>query len=186
MATLLGFMPFLAFAALSGPLGATGALIAGAAVSAGLIVRGRLKGASWKILEVGTFILFCAIAVVMPLAGSTLSVIGVRLCVDLGLLGIVLVSLAVRRPFTLEYAREQVAPEYWGSPIFLHTNTVITSGWAVAFLVMVLAETALLWVPGLPPAVGVLAIVAALLGAVAFTRWYAKAAARLARQGLPR
>ncbi|HTW71263.1 MAG TPA: hypothetical protein VME47_15355 [Acetobacteraceae bacterium] len=189
MGVLLGFLPFVAFAALSGALGATGALIAGAVVSAALIVRGRLKGGSWKILELGTFILFCAVAIAMALAGGTLSVIGVRLCVDIGLLGIVLVSLAVGRPFTLEYAREQVAPEHWGSPVFLRANIVITSGWAVAFLVMVLAETALLCVPALPPAVGVLAIIAALLGGVVFTRWYAKvgqAAARQARAELPR
>jgi hypothetical protein len=182
MGILLGFLPFVAFAVLSGTLGATGALIAGAAVSAALIVRGRLKGTSWKILEVGTFVLFCAIAIAMARAGGTLSVIGVRLCVDIGLLGIVLVSLAMRQPFTLEYAREQVAPEHWGSPIFLRTNTVISAGWAVAFLVMVLAEAALLWVPGLPPTLGVVAIVAALLGGVAFTKWYAKVAQSAARQ----
>ena len=40
----------------------------------------------------------------------------------------------------------------WASPSFMQTNDVIT--------------------PGLPQAVGFVAIVAALLGAVAFTGWY--------------
>jgi hypothetical protein len=37
---------------------------------------------------------------------------------------------------------------------------------------MVLAELALLYVPGLPPRAGVVAIVLALVGAVKFTGWY--------------
>jgi tryptophan-rich sensory protein len=99
-------------------------------------------------------------------------VIGVRLCVDAGLLVIVLVSMAVGRPFTLQYAREQVAPEFWHRPDFIRTNYVITAVWALAFAVMVIAELALLYVPDLPPRAGVIVIVLALVGAVKFTGWY--------------
>jgi hypothetical protein len=37
---------------------------------------------------------------------------------------------------------------------------------------MVIAELALLYVPSLPPRVGVIAIILALVGAVKFTGWY--------------
>jgi len=37
---------------------------------------------------------------------------------------------------------------------------------------MVIAELALLYVPDLPPRVGIIAIVVALYGAVKFTGWY--------------
>jgi hypothetical protein len=45
--------------------------------------------------------------------------------VDVGLLVIVVVSMAMRSPFTLKYAREQVPAELWNKPDFLHTNYVI-------------------------------------------------------------
>lgn len=40
----------------------------------------------------------------------------VRLVVDLGLLGIVLISIALCRQFTMRHARERVAREYWQTP----------------------------------------------------------------------
>jgi hypothetical protein len=148
-------------------------LIAGALVSAALLLRDIVtSGRATKILEVGTFVLFGGLALYAMFGGAALSVIGVRLLVDSGLLLIVLGSIAVRKPFTLQYAREQVAPELWESPTFIHTNYVITGVWALAFVVMVIAELALLYVPDLPPRAGVIAIVIALVGAVKFTGWY--------------
>ena len=95
-----------------------------------------------------------------------------RLCVDAGLLVIVVVTMALGRPFTLQYAREHVSAQHQSSPAFMRTNYVITGVWALAFAVMVAAELALLYVPGLPHRLGVLAIIAALVGAVKFTGWY--------------
>ncbi|HEY5203328.1 MAG TPA: hypothetical protein VIJ63_01855 [Roseiarcus sp.] len=92
-----------------------------------------------------------------------------RLCGDTGLLAIVLITMAIGRPFTLQYVREQVAVEHHASPDFLRTNYVITGVWALAFAVMVAAELAVLYMPNIPHRLGVLAIVAALVGAVKFT-----------------
>ncbi|NUB22715.1 hypothetical protein GBZ26_26490, partial [Azospirillum formosense] len=100
------------------------------------------------------------------------SVMGVRLLVDAGLLLIVLISIALRRPFTLQYAREQVAHEFWDDPRFIHTNYVITGVWALAFLVLVIADIVLLYRPDLPPRFGIVATVLALVGAIKFTSWY--------------
>jgi hypothetical protein len=72
----------------------------------------------------------------------------------------------------LQYARDQVAPQFWDRPEFIRTNYVITGGWALAFGVMVCAELALLYVPGLPPRAGIVAIIVALIGGVKFTGWY--------------
>jgi hypothetical protein len=176
MGILLGFLPFLAFAFLSGPLGPVLALLLGAGVSAALSIRTVLTGGSLKILELGTLVLFVAVALFAAIAGRDLSIFAVRLCVDGGLLAIVLLSMALRRPFTMQYAREQVPREYWDSPRFLRTNYVITSGWAVAFLVMVMAEAAMLAAPDLPRSLGKIVIVAALLGAVYFTKLRSEAA----------
>jgi hypothetical protein len=100
------------------------------------------------------------------------SVIGLRLCVDSGLLLIVLISLAVGKPFTLQYAREQVAREFWESSEFRKTNYVISSVWALAFAVMIAAEIVILLSSRVPQRLVVIVIVLALTGAVKFTGWY--------------
>ena len=169
---LLAFAPFLAFALIDRLSGPTEGLIAGAVVSAALLLRDLIQGRTAKVLEIGTAILFGGLALYALLGRPSWSVVGVRLVVDAGLLLIVLASLVMRRPFTLQYARERVAPELWGEPEFVRTNYVITAVWALAFAVMVVAELVLLYVPDIPPRAGIVAIVLALVGAVKFTGWY--------------
>lgn len=173
MGILLAFAPFIVFALVDRFVGPTEGLVAGALVSIALLVRDWMTpGRVPKILEIGTALLFSGLTLYALLGQATWSVIGVRLCVDAGLLLIVLVSIAVGHPFTLQYAREQVAPEFWNSSEFVRTNYVITAVWALAFTVMVIAELALLYVPGMPPRIGIIAAILALIGAVKFTGWY--------------
>jgi hypothetical protein len=172
MGILLAFAPFIAFAVVDRLVGPTQGLVAGAVVSVALLLRDLIRGKAAKVLEVGTVILFGGLALYALLGRPSWSVVGVRLVVDAGLLLIVLASLAMRRPFTLQYAREQVAPELWGTPGFVRTNYVITAVWALAFAMMVAAELVLLYLPGIPPRAGIIAIVLALVGAVKFTGWY--------------
>ncbi|QCO17391.1 hypothetical protein D3869_19320 (plasmid) [Azospirillum brasilense] len=183
MGILLAFAPFIAFAVLDRLVGPVEGLIAGALVSATMLLRDWMSpGKTPKILEVGTVLLFGGLALYAVAGGPTWSVLGgsvmvgsvmgVRLLVDAGLLLIVLISIALRRPFTLQYAREQVAHEFWESPHFIHTNYVITGVWALAFLVLVIADLILLYRPDLPPRFGIVATVLALVGAIKFTSWY--------------
>ena len=173
MGILLAFAPFLVFAVVDRMAGPLAGLIAGALVALVLLARDWLgAGRSVKILDIGTTLLFAGLVLYSFLAQPTWSVIAVRLCVDTGLLLIVLASLAVGRPFTMQYAREQVQPELWNSSEFRRTNYLITGVWALAFAVMVVAELILLYAPGLPPRVGIIVIILALVGAVKFTGWY--------------
>ncbi len=80
--------------------------------------------------------------------------------------------MALHRPFTLQYARESVPTEFWNNPEFLRTNYIITGVWALAFGVLVVADLVLVYVPELPPRVGIIATIAALIGAIKFTGWY--------------
>jgi hypothetical protein len=175
MGILLAFAPFIAFAIVDRLAGPTEGLVAGACVSAVLLLRDWISpGKRPKLLELGTMLLFGGLALYAVLGGPSWSVVGVRLRVDAGLLLIVLASMAVGRPFTLQYAREQVDPEFWDRPDFIRTNYVITAVWALAFAIMVVAELALLTLPDMPPRIGIVAIVLALVGAVKFTGWYPK------------
>jgi hypothetical protein len=173
MGILLAFAPFIAFAILDRFIGPVWSLAAATIVSATLLLRDFASPKRQaKILEIGTFLLFGGLMAFMLLRGSSLSVIGVRVCVDSGLLLIVLISMVLRHPFTLQYAREEVSPELWNTPEFLHVNYVISGAWALAFALMVLAELALLYAPQIPRRVGIIVIVVALVGAVKFTSWY--------------
>jgi hypothetical protein len=135
---LLAFAPFIAFALVDRLVGGAAGLLAGAAVSAAMLVRGWVKpGRTLKLLEIGTALLFARLALYAVLSGPEWSIAGVRLRVDAGLLAIVLASVVVGRPFTLQYAREQVAPALWDSADFVRTNYVITGAWALAFAVLV-------------------------------------------------
>ncbi len=174
MNMVLAFAPFIVFALVDRIAGPTAGLSSAALVSAALNLWDFLTpGRRPKILEIGTLVLFGALASYAVFGGgAALSVISVRLLVDSGLMLIVLGSIAIRQPFTLQYAREQVAPELWENPEFIRTNYVITAVWALAFAVMVAAELALLYIPDMPQRAGIIAIIAALYGAMKFTSWY--------------
>jgi hypothetical protein len=64
----------------------------------------------------GTFLLFAGLALHALLREAAWSVIGVRLCAEAGLLLIVTASILTGRPFTLQYARGQVAPDDQARP----------------------------------------------------------------------
>jgi hypothetical protein len=173
MGILLGFAPFVIFALVDRLAGSIPGLIAGAAVALLFLARdwmGHQKAP--KVLEIGTVILFGGLALYTALGGPTGSVFGVKLLVDAGLFLIVTVSIAIRQPFTAQYAREQVARELWSHPLFIRTNYVITAVWALAFLVTIAADLVLIDMPSLPPSAGIVATILALAAAVGFTAWY--------------
>lgn len=172
MGSLLAFAPFLVFVVLERTVGVAAGLIAAAIVAAILLVRDVFGHKTIKVLDVGTFILFSGLATYSRIENPNWSVIAVRLRVDLGLLLIVLASISLRKPFTLQYARERVSPEFWERPDFVRTNYIITAVWAVAFAVMVAAEATLVYVPAMPHRLGIVVTVLAIVAAVKFTSWY--------------
>jgi hypothetical protein len=172
MSILLGLAPFAVFFAVMRLVAPAGGIIAAFIVSLLLCLRMAVRGESVKILEVGSLILFAVLTSYTLLTAPNWTVATVRLAVDGGLLAIVLVSLAIGRPFTLQYAREQIPQQFWTSPIFITTNRIITAVWAVTFAVLVAADGAAEYVPAIPLWVDIAASVAAFLSAVWFSRWY--------------
>lgn len=174
MSILLAFAPFIVFAVLDRFVGSLAGLVAAAIVSIVLLVREWSGGRTPKTLEIGSAILFGGLAAYVYFSAGDLPLMGVRLLVDIGLLAIVLISIAISMPFTMQYAREKVAQQYWRSPEFRQTNLTITWVWAAAFAVLVIADAVLLYVPDAPPAVGTVVIIGTLVAAVKFTAWYPK------------
>lgn len=184
MGLLLGLSPFVAFFLAMRLVSPVSGLVAALLVSALLCLRMWRFGHSVKILEIGTFVLFATLVLYTLLAAPQWTVAAVRLVVDGGLLAIVLVSLAIGRPFTLQYAREQVPKEYWASPQFMAANRVISTAWAAAFLILVAADAAAEYLAAIPLWLDVVASIGALTGCVGFTIWYPSAVRRRASPDL--
>ena len=182
---LLAFAPFIAFAVLDRLVGPVEGMLAGFAVSAALLIRDWSQGRGAKVLEIGTAALFGVLACYALLADPAWSLWGVRLVVDSGLLLIVLVSIAIRQPFTLQYARERVPDEVQQSAEFVRTNYVITAVWALAFAIMAAADLALITMPDLPARFGIIPTVLALVGAFKFTAYYPERRRAIARSAAP-
>lgn len=186
MGILLGLSPFIAFFVLMRLISPLAGLAGALAASLLLCLRMALRRESVKVLEIGSLALFALLLLYTLAAAPRWTVATVRLAVDGGLLAIVLVSLAIGRPFTLQYAREQVPQQFWTSPVFVAVNRRITAVWALALAVFVAADAAAEWLPAVPLWLDIAASAAALAGAIWFTVWYPAAVRRrAAAQGAP-
>jgi hypothetical protein len=151
---------------------ATASLVAAGAVCLATIAFDKARGRSLKMLPAGTVVLFAGIIGWLQLIDPALSDKAVKVAVDGGILLISLGSLLARYPFTLQYAVESVHPEIAAMPGFMRSNYIITSVWTASALLMLLANAAILYVPGLPIWLGLAVAFAARNSAVYFTRWY--------------
>ncbi len=143
--TLRGFVPWIAFAALSSTLGWETGAITAAVLSVVLLVWNVRTGHGLdeNVIELSAMTFFLAIAVaaclkphsalreaVGPLSSGWLALTAWG-------------SLAFSRPFTMGIARRSVPPAFWETPQFRRANVVITAAWAVSFTVTALATGAL-------------------------------------------
>jgi phytoene dehydrogenase-like protein len=127
----VGLAPLIVFWTLLGLASPGEALAAGLAAAAAMAVW-RLARRELFLLEVGAlaaFVIMGGIALAAPgfFAGAALSLS----FAGLGLTA--LVSVAIRRPWTADYARAAFAAES-GSPLFVVVNLLISGVWAALFL----------------------------------------------------
>ena len=132
MMIFLILAPYGAFAALMLFASAAASLFVSAAICVGVIALDVVKGRSIKMLGAGSAILFAALGCYVTLVDTSLSSTAVKLTVDTGVLAISLMSLLIRRPFTLQYARQVVDAETAQLPGFQKANYVITWAWTAA------------------------------------------------------
>lgn len=173
MNILLALSPFFAFGVIDRVMNTTAGLIAGAAIALLLVARDLLaRGRQVKILEIGTAILFGVLIIFSAKSGAKWTVWSVRLRIDAGILLTVLMSIAIRKPFTLQYARERIPRELWNHPDFVRTNYVISIVWTVTLAVLLLVDLAMVYVHSLPQVAGVGATLITLFIAARLTTWY--------------
>jgi uncharacterized membrane protein len=172
MTVFLILAPYGAFSLLMLATSAAVSVFTAAALCLIVIAYDIARGRSIKMLGAGSVIAFVAIGFYLTMVDSSLSNSAVNLAVDAGVLAISLMSLAIRRPFTLQYAREVVDAETAASPGFIKAGYIITWAWAAALVLMLLANVLMIYIPGLPLWSGLVIAFAARNSAVYFTKWY--------------
>ena len=173
MGILIGFLPWLIY----GVLLSMGHLKLGIAIPLAFMLlfeRKNLWGPRLKVLPLGTFIFFLAVLGAAYFAPPDRLTPWMPVLSHAALLLITLVSLLIGKPFTIQYAMEEVPKERWSTPRFLHVNYIITFVWLLAFLIMTTLPTAkLLGVP-VPPLLYGLVSLGTMTAAYIFTGWYKK------------
>jgi hypothetical protein len=89
----------------------------------------------------------------------------------------------MRKPFVLQYALEEVDAATAKLPGFLKATYIITWVWTGAFVLMIIGNALMIYVPGLPFWSSLVIAVAARNSAAYFTTWYPQY--RKAKYGTP-
>jgi hypothetical protein len=172
MAFFIILSPFIVAASLLAFTSASVSLFAGCTVALALICFDLWQGRQVKVLGAGAVLVFAVLGVYQGVIEHEWSDFSIRLTIDLGMLAIALTSIAVRLPFTLQYAREQVDAETVAEPEFLRVNYILSWAWVAAMVLMLIADILMIYFPALPMWSGLAAIYLARNAAVYFTKWY--------------
>lgn len=92
------------------------------------------------------------------------------------------ITLAIRRPFTLEYAKEHTDPSRWKHPLFIRTNVILTSMWGAVFTVCTVIAVFKTYFRQYPEEYYEFLSYAFMFGAIIFTSWYPGVIKRRAAQ----
>lgn len=174
---LTGLAPWIFLAIFEGP-GSTGWVSAVAlAISVFFVVADRIRGKQLKILGAVDVLFFAGLFILhffLSVDGQVWLEKWIGEIANITLVIIAVGSILIRVPFTLQYARDMVEPEYWNSPLFIKTNYIITAVWAAAFAVAaaagwygdaVLDDNNNIWT-------GWVLQTGAMVCAIKFTTWY--------------
>ena len=172
MMIFLILLPFGVFSALMLLTSADMALFAAAATGLAVIAWDQFRGRQLKILGAGSVVLFVGLGLYLTLVDSSLGSSAIKLAVDAGVLAISLTSIAIRKPFTLQYAREVVDAKTLELPGFLKANYAIAWAWAGCMVLMMTGNVLMIYLPSLPLWAGIAVAFAARTTAVYFTKWY--------------
>jgi hypothetical protein len=172
MTIFLILAPYGAFALLMVIASAKVGVFAATAICLVVIALDRFRGRSLKLFGAGSAALFAGVGLYLTLIDPAMGNSAVKLAIDTGIFVISFASILVRYPFTLQYALEAVPAETAAMPGFLRANYIVTGAWTVAALVMMVANMATLYVPGLPVWLSLAVAFAARNSAVYFNKWY--------------
>ncbi|WP_328310352.1 hypothetical protein [Actinomycetospora sp. NBC_00405] len=174
-AIFLGFVPWIVFSVVAGPSTWMWAALAALLCSLILSVPSWRSTRSISVLDAAGLLFFSVLVVLaLVLDRATLQPIEDRaqLLSSIVIALVALGSLAVGRPFTEYYARQQTPREYWDSPTFKQINRVITAVWGLVFVVNALCDAAVAYLGATSDVFNWVVPIVAIVAAVKFTSWY--------------
>ena len=161
----VGFIPWIFYWSFSGPGLWTIAILGGLIAAAALVTWRWFKRRDFKTMEIVTLGYFAVHAMVTFALGSSFLKTYGPIANSLVLAGMAFGTLAMKNPFTYQYAKEDWDKSYWSNPAFIRINEIITSvwGWIFAFnaalgaLAVFVFPAQELWFVVILPNVGVVA-----------------------------
>jgi uncharacterized membrane protein len=174
-AIFLGFVPWIVFSVVAGPSTWMWAALAALLCSLILSVPSWRSTRSISVLDAAGLLFFGALVVLaLTLDRATLQPIEDRaqMLSSIVIALVALGSLAVGRPFTEYYARQQTPREYWNSPTFKQINRVITAVWGMVFVLNALCDAAVAYLGVNADIFNWVVPIVAIVAAVKFTGWY--------------
>ena len=174
-AIFLGFVPWIVFSVVAGPSTWMWAALAALLCSLILSVPSWRSTRSISVLDAAGLLFFGALVVLaLTLDRATLQPIEDRaqMLSSIVIAVVALGSLAVGRPFTEYYARQQTPREYWNTPTFKQINRVITAVWGLVFVLNALCDAAVAYLGVNTDIFNWVVPIVAIVAAVKFTGWY--------------
>ena len=131
----IGFIPWIIYWSFSGPGLWTIAILGGLVAPSGRCVSWRWrKRRDVKTMEVVTLGYFAVHAIITLVIGSSFLKTYGPIVNSLVLAGMAFGTLAMKNPFTYQYAKEDWDKSYWTDPAFIRINEIITGVWGGIFL----------------------------------------------------
>ncbi|MCV6974518.1 hypothetical protein H7J11_08465 [Mycobacterium bourgelatii] len=131
-----GIAPWALMAILSTPGRFEIAVISALGFALLVMLIGTFRGIKIHGLEIFGATIFASLALVGALAGSGVTTFLETWAGELTNFSLAMfawVTLLIRKPFTISYAKDSTPREHWESPLFKRINSVITAAWASAF-----------------------------------------------------
>jgi hypothetical protein len=178
MNPVLGFVPFILFIVLvrlSDNLALWVAFAAAFAFGIGSFLETRVL----KTLDLASTAVFGLLALYKGFVEPSLSLGMELLLVEGSIFAVLLSSVLLQKPCTLQYAREQVLPKQRATRRFIRANYIVTGVWLAAFAVMTAADVAAVLTVKLSVNIAMATGLVALAGALIFSVRYSAGAREL-------
>jgi hypothetical protein len=177
MNLVAGFAPFILFTVLS-RLSVDLALWVAFATAFVVTIRDFVESPSLRLLDAGSLVLFALLALGRGFLDPNLSLAAVRFIAALSLFLLLALPLALKRPFSVDYARLDPREAGWPPDLFWRVNYLVSAVWTTAFAAMAAADGAVTFDTGLPLYGSIAIALVALAGAITFTLRYPALAAK--------
>ena len=161
----VGFIPWIIYWSFSGPGLWTIAILGGLITAVALVTWRWFKRRDLKTMEIVTLGYFAVHAIITLALGSSFLKTYGPIANSLVLAGMAFGTLAMKNPFTYQYAKEDWDKSYWSDPAFIRINEIITAVWGWIFifnaglgaLAVFVFPTQELWFVVILPNVGIVA-----------------------------